>query len=152
MTESKLYDLSILARRARRIADRLYTELSSSPESWDYGGIRETPMKRSVLTSTLFALFASVALTTAPALAQGKGPAAKVYTAQCAKCHSEDGKGIASLQPPDFTDAKWQASRTNKQLYNGIANGIGVMPGFKGALKPAQIQALVTSVRAFRKK
>ena len=37
-------------------------------------------MKRSVLTSTLFALFASVALTTAPALAQGKGPAAKVYT------------------------------------------------------------------------
>ena len=97
-------------------------------------------MKRSVLTSTLFTLFASIALTTAPALAQGKGPAAKVYTAQCAKCHSEDGKGIASLQPPDFTDAKWQASRTNKQLYNGIANGIGVMPGFKGALKPAQIR------------
>ncbi len=85
-------------------------------------------------------------------MAQGKGPVAKVYTVQCAKCHSGDGKGIASLQPPDFTDTKWQASRTNKQFTSGIANGIGVMPGFKGALKPAQIAALVTYVRAFGKK
>ena len=42
------------------------------------------------------------------------------------------------------------ASRTNKQLTAGIANGIGVMPGFKGALKPAQISALVAYVRAFK--
>jgi cytochrome c6 len=112
-------------------------------------------MKRSVISSTLFALFvlcATMASTSASTLAQGKGPVAKVYSAQCAKCHSEDGKGIPSLQPPDFTDAKWQASRTNKQLHNGIANGIGVMPGFKGALKPAQINALVAYVRAFKKK
>jgi len=109
-------------------------------------------MKRSVITLTLFALSALGTLSTSPVFAQGKGPAAKVYSAQCAKCHSEDGKGIPSLQPPDFTDAKWQASRTNKQLHAGIANGIGVMPGFKGALKPAQIQALVAYVRAFKKK
>ena len=109
-------------------------------------------MKKAVLMSTIVAAFVVMTLAANPALAQGKGPVAKVYTAQCAKCHSENGKGIPSLQPPDFTDAKWQASRTNKQIHAGIANGIGVMPGFKGALKPAQINALVTYVRAFAKK
>ena len=107
-------------------------------------------MKKAVLMLTVIAAFISVATANIPVLAQRKGPVAKVYTAQCAKCHSEDGKGIASLQPPDFTDPKWQASRTNKQLTAGIANGIGVMPGFKGALKPAQISALVAYVRAFK--
>ena len=119
---------------------------------YDSGGKRETQMKKSLFTCIVFALFAVLTHASNPAMAQGKGPAAKVYTAQCAKCHSENGKGIASLQPPDFTDTKWQASRTNKQFTNGIANGIGVMPGFKGALKPAQLAALVTYVRAFGKK
>ncbi len=109
-------------------------------------------MKKAVIMSTVFAAFVVMTLAANPTLAQGKGPAAKVYTVQCAKCHSENGKGIPSLQPPDFTDAKWQASRTNKQFRDGIANGIGVMPGFKGALKPAQINALVAYVRAFAKK
>lgn len=109
-------------------------------------------MKRSVINLVLFALFGSIALTTSPAQAQGKWPAAKVYSVHCAKCHSQDGKGIPSLQPPDFTDAKWQASRSNKQLHNGIANGIGVMPGFKGVLKPGQINALVVYVRSFKKR
>ena len=109
-------------------------------------------MKKPAFILIAFALFTVLTLAENSAIAQGKGPVAKVYTAQSAKCHSEDGKGIPSLQPPDFTDAKWQASRTNKQIHAGIANGIGVMPGFKGALKPAQINALVAYVRAFAKK
>ncbi|MEY4168221.1 MAG: c-type cytochrome [Blastocatellia bacterium] len=108
-------------------------------------------MKKAVFMLTLIAVSISAATATVPIEAQRRGPAARVYSTQCAKCHSEDGKGIPSLQPPDFTDPKWQASRTNKQLTNGIANGIGVMPGFKGALKPAQIAALVSYVRAFKK-
>lgn len=113
---------------------------------------RETQMKKSLFILTVFALLATLIHASNPAMAQGKGPAAKIYATQCAKCHGQDGKGIASLQPPDFTDAKWQASRTNKQFTDGIANGVGVMPGFKGALKPAQIAALVTYVRAYGKK
>jgi mono/diheme cytochrome c family protein len=79
----------------------------------------------------------------------GRKAVAALYETQCAKCHSSDGKGLESLQPPDFTDPKWQASRTNKQLTNGINNGVGIMPGFKGALKPAEVAAMVRYVRAF---
>jgi mono/diheme cytochrome c family protein len=83
--------------------------------------------------------------------AQAKAPKAiaALYETQCAKCHSSNGKGLESLQPPDFTDPKWQASRTNKQLADGINNGVGIMPGFKGALKPAEVTAMVRYVRAF---
>jgi len=109
-------------------------------------------MKKAVTILTLIAVGMSLVGATASVKAQRKGPVASVYNAQCAKCHSEDGKGISSLQPPDFTDPKWQASRTNKQFTNSIANGIGVMPGYKGALKPAQISALVAYVRGFGKK
>lgn len=100
----------------------------------------------------LFVVCLAGARPEATAQSKGKSAVAGVYDAQCAKCHGKDGKGIESLQPPDFTDAKWQASRTNKQLADGINNGVGVMPGFKGTLKPAQVTALVNYVRAFKPK
>jgi cbb3-type cytochrome c oxidase subunit III len=110
-------------------------------------------MKKALILS-LLPIFAVVILVAArpEVTAQSKGGIVGVYNTQCAKCHAENGKGIESLQPPDFTDAKWQASRTNKQLVTGINNGVGVMPGFKGALKPAQVAALVGYVRAFGRK
>lgn len=90
----------------------------------------------------------------APSQGKGKGSdAATVYTAQCAKCHGADGKGIQSIGDiPNFTDANWQASKTDKQLNEGIGNGAGIMPGFKESLSAAQISALVKHVRAFAPK
>jgi len=87
----------------------------------------------------------------APSQAKGKGSdAATVYTAQCAKCHGADGKGIQSIGDiPNFTDATWQASKTDKQLSDGIGNGAGIMPGFKESLSSSQINALVKHVRSF---
>lgn len=81
--------------------------------------------------------------------ATGGGGAAAAYDTHCAKCHGKDGKGIESLQPPDFTDAKWQAGITDKALLAGIRNGKGVMPGFKDVLSPAQAAGMVKYVRAF---
>ncbi len=52
------------------------------------------------------------------------GPAA-LYTKHCAKCHLEDGKGLESLKPPDFTDTKWQQSHTNAALAKEIQDGKG---------------------------
>mgnify|MGYP002381401676 CR=1 FL=1 len=75
-----------------------------------------------------------------------------IYDTKCAKCHGADGKGIKSLQPPDFTDAKWQASRRDAQLSATISNGKDTMPGFKGALSAADITALVKVVRGFAPK
>ena len=82
--------------------------------------------------------------------AKGKsGGIAATYDTHCAKCHGKDGKGIESLQPPDFTDAKWQSDNTDKMITDGIRNGKGVMPGFKGVLNGAQTNAMTKYVRAF---
>jgi mono/diheme cytochrome c family protein len=82
---------------------------------------------------------------------KGKNTAA-LYKQHCAKCHGADGKGIESLKSvdvPDFTDAKWQAARTDKQIIEGIAEGKNIMPGFKDAVSKEEINALAQHVRAF---
>ena len=111
---------------------------------------------KSKTVALLGVLSFALVLTTTATTPQGKGKgstATSVYTAQCAKCHGADGKGIPSLgEMPNFTDANWQSSRTDKQVSDGIANGAGVMPGFKESLSAAQITALVKHVRAFSPK
>ena len=78
--------------------------------------------------------------------ANGKG----AYQSQCAKCHADDGKGIPSLPDiPNFADAKWQASHTNKKITDVINVGAGIMPGFKEVLSPAEVRAVVKHVRSF---
>jgi cbb3-type cytochrome c oxidase subunit III len=80
---------------------------------------------------------------------KGKNGVSAVYKKHCANCHGEDGKGLETLQPPDFTDGKWQSENTNKAIADGIRNGKGVMPGFKDVLSPAQVNSMVRYVRAF---
>lgn len=84
---------------------------------------------------------------------KGKGGGvAEVYKQRCANCHREDGKGLETLQPPDFTDAKWQAGNTDKALAESIRNGKGVMPAFKEILTPTQVTSMVRYVRGFATK
>jgi mono/diheme cytochrome c family protein len=64
----------------------------------------------------------------------------------------EDGKGLESLSPPNFTDAKWQSAHTDAALAKGIRDGEGAMPPFNGVLTPAQITALVKHIRGFKPK
>jgi len=80
------------------------------------------------------------------------GDTAALYTKHCAKCHLETGKGLESLKPPDFTDAKWQAKHTDAALAKAIRDGKDAMPPFKDTLTPAQINALVKHIRGFRPK
>lgn len=75
-----------------------------------------------------------------------------VYDAKCIKCHLADGKGLDTLQPPNFTDPKWQAKRTNAQITASINNGKGTMPAFKDVVSPADVKALVVMVRGFAPK
>jgi len=105
------------------------------------------------LASVIMAAVAFLALnTTGATVPQKKGGISATYAAQCAKCHGADGKGIESLQPPDFTSADWQKTRTDKQLSDTIRNGAGIMPGYKSSLSAAQITQLVKHVRAFGSK
>lgn len=53
---------------------------------------------------------------------------------------------------PDFTDQKWQQSRTDAQLMATIKEGKGkFMPAWKDKLSEGQITAVVGQIRAFGK-
>jgi mono/diheme cytochrome c family protein len=86
-----------------------------------------------------------------------KEKVAEIYAGRCQSCHGEDGKGKKAISEkiPDFTDAKWQASKDDKKLNEAIADGIPggkpPMPAWKSSLSPEEIQALVGHVRAFKK-
>jgi cbb3-type cytochrome c oxidase subunit III len=79
-----------------------------------------------------------------------------LYTAKCATCHGKDGRGIPNWRSkgqPDFTDAKWQKSRTDAQISDATKNGKGkYMPAFKAKMSDEEINAVVARIRAFGKK
>ena len=61
------------------------------------------------------------------------------------------GIGIPS---PDFTSEKWQTTTAEEEIEDAISNGVPKtkMAAFKSKLSDAEIQALVTYVRAFGNK
>lgn len=102
-----------------------------------------------VLLAVAFPASSALPQTTKSKPAPDAGSAA-LYQKQCAKCHLQDGKGIAGLNPPNFTDAKWQSTRTDAQLTKSIQEGKGVMPAFKDVLTPQQVTGLIKYIRAFK--
>ena len=59
-----------------------------------------------------------------------------LYSRYCIRCHGVDGRGIWDIpNVPDFTNPRWQASRSDGQLTRAILEGRGAcMPPFRGTL------------------
>jgi mono/diheme cytochrome c family protein len=79
----------------------------------------------------------------------------ELFQQHCAECHGADGTGsqVRDSLPeiPNFTDASWQARRTNVQLMAGILKGKGAdMPPWRRKISTEQARGLVTYIRAFR--
>ena len=79
----------------------------------------------------------------------------EIYAEKCALCHGEDGKGTPTgidFGAKDFTDAAWQATRTEDDFVNSITNGnpdnSNYLP-FGDMLSEEEIKAMVPCVRAF---
>lgn len=74
-----------------------------------------------------------------------------LYATHCASCHGSDGKGNTKkgmdLGVPDLTTSRDSTSKIKRV----ITNGDGDMPAFGKKLKAAQINSLVSYVRALRK-
>ncbi len=98
---------------------------------------------------------ATLALTTTLPPVAAAPDAAALYSAKCAKCHGPDGTGVEKYKKKgvkDFTDAKWQKSRTDAQFTASINNGKGeVMPAWKAKLSAEEVKALVGFIRAFKR-
>ena len=82
--------------------------------------------------------------------------ARSIFEGKCATCHGKDGRAKTFKakfnKARDLTDAAWQASVSDERIYNSIANGRGKkMPAFGEKLSQAEIESLVSHVRAFKK-
>jgi len=79
----------------------------------------------------------------------------QVYRASCLECHDSDGRGgiVRDDLPaiPDFTDAKWHASRSDAELSHSILEGKGKsMPRMKKKLGSVDVKQMVLFVRRFQ--
>ena len=79
-----------------------------------------------------------------------------LYASKCAICHGKDGRGTPNWRSkgqPDFSDAKWQKSKTDAQIADATKNGKGkYMPAFKAKMSDEDIAAVVARIRGFGKK
>lgn len=80
---------------------------------------------------------------------------ASVYKAKCAMCHATDGSGNSptgkAMKVPDLRSADVQ-KKTDAQLIEVTANGMGKMPPYKGKLTDDQIKQVVAYIRELAKK
>jgi mono/diheme cytochrome c family protein len=79
----------------------------------------------------------------------------ELHRASCLDCHDKDGRGgvIRDVLPnvPDFTDAQWQAARSDAELSQSILEGRGKsMPRMKTKLGSVDVTQMVSFVRAFQ--
>ena len=86
-------------------------------------------------------------------------PAEAAFRANCQECHGTDGKGttVREAMPtiPDFTNAEWQASRSDAVMRHSISEGKeGLMPPMKDKLAASRtdVSDLVAFVRGFAAK
>lgn len=79
----------------------------------------------------------------------------KIYVSNCSLCHGTEGKGMKVINPniPDFTDASWQSSKRDEELFLAIEKGKGEgkrsMPRWEAILSTAKIKGLVNYIRTF---
>jgi mono/diheme cytochrome c family protein len=79
----------------------------------------------------------------------------QAYQAVCLRCHDPDGRGarLRRIMPelPDFTNAKWQDLRTDRDLDHTIRVGTGKwMRPMTHRLGSVEVKEMVAYVRAFR--
>jgi hypothetical protein len=74
-----------------------------------------------------------------------------LYNRYCMRCHQSDGRGNWDIPDvPDFTNVRWQASRSDAQLARIILEGRGaVMPPFRGTLTLEESWAMSRYLRTF---
>lgn len=80
---------------------------------------------------------------------------AKVYSANCVRCHGEQGAGDGSaakelrIAPADFRDARPSVAESLRALRNGV-EGTRMAP-WTGRLNDAELSAVANYVRGFRR-
>jgi hypothetical protein len=76
---------------------------------------------------------------------------AGLFNRYCIRCHAVDGRGVWDIPGvPDFTNPRWQLSRSDDQIARIIIEGRGaVMPTFRGTLTLEEAWAMARYLRTF---
>jgi hypothetical protein len=76
---------------------------------------------------------------------------AGLFNRYCIRCHDVSGRGVWDIPGvPDFTNLRWQLSRSNDQIARIIIEGRGaVMPTFRGTLTLEEAWAMARYLRTF---
>lgn len=79
-----------------------------------------------------------------------KAVAAGLFNRYCIRCHGVDGRGVWDIPGiPNFTNVRFQSSRSDDQLARAIMQGRGaVMPPFRGVLTLEEAWALARYMRS----
>jgi hypothetical protein len=74
-----------------------------------------------------------------------------LFNRYCIRCHGIDGRGVWDIPDvPNFTNARWQATRSDGQLARAILEGRGaVMPPWRGTLSLEEAWAMARYLRTF---
>jgi hypothetical protein len=82
---------------------------------------------------------------------QEKRVVISLFNRYCLRCHGADGRGVWDIPDvPNFTNARWQASRTDAQLARAILEGRGaMMPPWRGTLSLEEAWAMARYLRTF---
>ena len=74
----------------------------------------------------------------------------KIYDANCAVCHAQNGRGNRELGAPNLTDKIWLYGSDKATIVQGIQNGRGAsMPAWNSRLADPTIKALTVYVYSF---
>jgi mono/diheme cytochrome c family protein len=75
---------------------------------------------------------------------------AKIFAGNCAACHGADGKGVAAMKTPDFTNPAVQAALSDASAIKTIREGKPgtAMPAWGGKLSEAEIAAVAAFVKS----
>jgi mono/diheme cytochrome c family protein len=113
------------------------------------------------MTRIAFALGSLLCLAAAPARAADKTE--RTWSAKCASCHGDKGKGDTKkgqeMKIADMSTAAFQKEGDDK-LKKAIEDGVNTtkdgvkqeMDGYKDKLKPEEVDALVKYIRGFAAK
>jgi hypothetical protein len=74
-----------------------------------------------------------------------------LYNRYCIRCHGVDGRGVWDIPAvPNFTNPRWQASRSDAQIVRIVLEGRGaVMPPFRGTITLEEAWGMARYLRTF---
>ena len=103
---------------------------------------KDSPSMPSAVTATRL----EPAHSSPPEVQSGAG----IFAGNCAACHGADGKGVAAMKTPDFTNPAVQAVLSDAAVTRIIREGKSgtAMPAWGGKLSQAEIAAVAGFVRS----